>query len=308
MSEKGFPWKWILAGLAGLLVLIVVAAYAIVATYDFNNLKPRIEQAVLDATGRQLNMQGDIELDFGLSPSLVVQEVSLENAPWASQKPMAEMERFELQVALWPLLKGQVEIKRLILVRPRLLVEKDAEDRFNFQMQKPAQEGESQQEEAAKDTSQQQEGQEALSLPQLTVYKMRIQEASLVYQDLQSQESMDVLLPELELSTDSPQSDISLKLQGVYEDCQFSGQGKVGSIQSLLQEDQLWELDLALQAFGLELDVTGGIQDVLAQKGLDLDVSARGKDLSPLQEMLGQGLRLQDPLRLSANIQDTGAQ
>ncbi|MFP4213399.1 MAG: AsmA family protein [Desulfohalobiaceae bacterium] len=308
MSQKGFPWKWILAGLAGLLVLIVVAAYAIVATYDFNNLKPRIEQAVLDATGRQLNMQGDIELDFGLSPSLVVQEVSLENAPWASQKPMAEMERFELQVALWPLLKGQVEIKRLILVRPRFLVEKDAEDRFNFQMQKPAQESDSQQEQAAKDTSQQQEGQADLSLPQLTVYNMRIQEASLVYQDLQSQESMDVLLQELELSTDSPQSDISLKLQGEYEDYQFSGQGKVGSIQSLLHEDQLWELDLALQALGMELDVSGGIQDVLAQKDLDLDVSARGKDLSPLQEMLGQGLRLQDPLRLSANIQDTGAQ
>ncbi|MFO8033472.1 MAG: AsmA family protein [Desulfohalobiaceae bacterium] len=303
MPEKRFPWKWILAGLAGFLVLIVVAAYAILATYDFNKLKPRIEQAALEATGRQLDMQGDVELEFGFTPSLVVQEVSLENAAWGSQEPMADIQRFEVQVALWPLLRGDVEIKRLVLVKPKILLEASKKGRFNFELdtgQKP----EAQEKDAA--NGQQTEGDAESSLPLLTVYDLQIKEASLVYRDLGTKESVNLFLDDFRLRTDSQQSDINLDFQGRYEEQEFSGQGSLGSFQALLQKEQVWDLDLDLAALGLELDLEGGIQDVLGQTGLDIKISAQAKDLAGLQELLGSGVRLEKPLQLKARLQDTG--
>jgi len=50
----------ILVGL--IIVTLIVAFNVIVSIYDFNNLKPRIAQAVKGATGRELSLDGDIKL------------------------------------------------------------------------------------------------------------------------------------------------------------------------------------------------------------------------------------------------------
>jgi uncharacterized protein involved in outer membrane biogenesis len=65
-------WKWAIGIAALLMVSLVASAYLILASYDYNKLKPRIAQAVWDATGRELTLGGAVELAVGLSPSLVV--------------------------------------------------------------------------------------------------------------------------------------------------------------------------------------------------------------------------------------------
>jgi len=79
-------WKWVLGIAAVLILIVVVTAYVILISYDYNKLKPRITQAVKDATGRELTLGGDIELAIGLSPSLVVADVMLANAPWGRSR------------------------------------------------------------------------------------------------------------------------------------------------------------------------------------------------------------------------------
>ena len=61
-------WKWVLGIAAVLILIVVVTAYVILISYDYNKLKPRITQAVKDATGRELTLGGDIELAIGFSP------------------------------------------------------------------------------------------------------------------------------------------------------------------------------------------------------------------------------------------------
>lgn len=58
------------------------------AIYNYNKLKPQIARMVKDATGRELNLGGEINLDFGFSPALVVTDVTFANAPWGSQPEM----------------------------------------------------------------------------------------------------------------------------------------------------------------------------------------------------------------------------
>jgi uncharacterized protein involved in outer membrane biogenesis len=64
-------WKWIKWALGIFVVLIialVITVYAVLSSYDFNSLKPKIARAVKDATGRELSLAGDIDLDIGLFP------------------------------------------------------------------------------------------------------------------------------------------------------------------------------------------------------------------------------------------------
>ena len=83
-------WKWAIGIAAFLMVTLAVTAYLILASYDYNKLKPRLAQAVRDATGRELTVGGGVELAVGFSPSLVVRDVMLANAPWASHSPFSK--------------------------------------------------------------------------------------------------------------------------------------------------------------------------------------------------------------------------
>jgi uncharacterized protein involved in outer membrane biogenesis len=100
----------------GLIVAALVVVYILVTKYDFNSLKPQLVQAVKEHTGRELTLGGDMVVKFGLTPALVIENVSLQNAPWGSRPELVTMKRFELQVALLPLLRGEIALKRLRLV------------------------------------------------------------------------------------------------------------------------------------------------------------------------------------------------
>ena len=96
-----------------------------------------MERAAWESTGRELKFGGDIDLKIGLTPTLVLQEVSLQNAPWGSGPDLLSVKRFEVQVALLPLLGGAIEVKRAVLVDPEILIETDASGRSNFEFTPP---------------------------------------------------------------------------------------------------------------------------------------------------------------------------
>ena len=107
--------KWILIIGAALVVAAIIAVLIVVSGYDYNKLKPAVARAVMGATGRELTMAGDVRLDIGFRPGLYVEDVSLQNASWGSRPRMAEVKRFEVQVALLPLIGGKIDVRKLIL-------------------------------------------------------------------------------------------------------------------------------------------------------------------------------------------------
>ena len=130
--------KWGLIVLVGIVVSAAAAVYFVLTGYDYNALKPRISAAVQDATGRDLVIGGDIDLSVGLTPSLVLSDIRFSNAPWGSRAQLATVKRFEVQVALAPLLKKNIEVKKFILVEPDILVETDASGKLNVVFDKPS--------------------------------------------------------------------------------------------------------------------------------------------------------------------------
>jgi len=295
MGKAGKTILWIAGILAGLVVAAVIALFVILSTYDFNTLKPRIEKAALEATGRQLVLGGDINLDVGLSPSLVVEDIRFANAKWGSREHMATVERFEVQVALIPLISGDVEIKRLVAVQPDILVEKSSSGQSNLAM-KPAKE--------TKPEKPAQPQEAGGGLPVLTVYDLRVEDANLTYRDQQTGQSASLKLARFEAQSTSGQSPIQLDLEAKVNDIDVSLAGSLGSIKALTDSSVAWPIDVTLKGPGSSVDVKGEIQDPMTPKGIALALAAEVTDPGKLNQALGQELPLQTPLTVKASASD----
>ena len=73
-------WKKILIAAAMVVAVLMAAIYTFISFYDFNKFKPMIAKTVKNATGRELTIAGDIEFELGIRPTLIVEEVSFQNA------------------------------------------------------------------------------------------------------------------------------------------------------------------------------------------------------------------------------------
>ena len=180
-------WKWILGIAAFFVIAVIVAIYAILSSYDFNYFKPQIARMVKDATGRELFLGGDLELKIGLTPALVIEDVSFQNVQWGSRPELAKIMRLEVQVAVLPLIRRIIHVKRLILVEPDILIETNRAGKANFEFKTVKKR------KVAK-TVEKAPNQVKLILSALIFNKIRIENGRLTYKDGRSGKTFTVTL------------------------------------------------------------------------------------------------------------------
>ncbi|MGE0716842.1 MAG: AsmA family protein, partial [Alphaproteobacteria bacterium] len=108
----------VLIGIVALVVLLMAAALVGPGLVDWNGYRDRIAREAEAATGRKLTIAGDIGLAMLPSPRLRVRDVRLANAPGAAVPDMVTLKALEIDVALWPLLTGAIDVTRVTLVEP----------------------------------------------------------------------------------------------------------------------------------------------------------------------------------------------
>jgi len=120
-----------LAALGGVVVLLLIAVAIAVHTVDVKEFIGPIKQRVKDATGRDLEVRGGIDLKLGLEPKLVLDDVTLGNAEWSKQPQMLTAKHVEAQIALLPLLRKRFEVIRFKLIEPTIVLETDSGGKGN---------------------------------------------------------------------------------------------------------------------------------------------------------------------------------
>jgi uncharacterized protein involved in outer membrane biogenesis len=265
-------WKWVIGIAALLMVTLVVTAYLILASYDYNKLKPRITQAVKDATGRELTLGGDIELAIGFSPSLVVADVTFANAAWGSQPQMMTAEKLQVQVHLLPLLFGDAELEGIALIGMDVLLETDATGKGNWEF--PA---------GDKSTK------SFWPVRELEVENVRVVKLNLTFHDGKTGSTTRFSLDSLEASRKPSSNELTIDLKGTANGQPLAVSGKIGLIRNLSAHKQL-EVDLLGQVSGARITIAGVIGDVLKLDGIDLRIRAKGKEVAEVGPLTGQGL------------------
>lgn len=122
--------KYALLGLAGVLVLAGALFAYIAATFDPNQYKPQLVQAVKDRTQRTLKLDGDIALSFWPSIGAKVGKASLSER--GSEKEFAQVAEAHVSLKLLPLLSKQVVADTVRIKGLRANVVKSKDGRTNM--------------------------------------------------------------------------------------------------------------------------------------------------------------------------------
>lgn len=117
----------ILAWLIGLvLVLIILAAVLLPRFFDPNDFRGQIADTVLEKTGRELNIEGDLKLSVIPWLGVSIGRTSLSNDPAYGDAPMLAVEDASVGVKLMPLFSRRIEVSEIRLDGLRLNLVRDA--------------------------------------------------------------------------------------------------------------------------------------------------------------------------------------
>lgn len=115
--------KKILAVIGAVLVVLIAALLIIPSLIDWNGYKAQVSQAVRDATGRELVINGDLSMSLIPSPTLSAEQVALGNMPGAQDANMVTISEVRVSVAMMPLLTGTVKVTEISLIDPVIAIE-----------------------------------------------------------------------------------------------------------------------------------------------------------------------------------------
>ena len=280
--------------LSFLLVVIVLGVlgggYYFLKTFDLNEYKKYAEDLASKELGRKLTINGEASLGISLIPTLVINDVALENAPWAQYPQMVKVKQLKLEFALLPLLQKQVIINNITLSEPEVYLEVSASGKENWVL--GAEEAA-----VAKSLSETQNPQikaENVKLPVsansqdvintepapakaliagFAAKNVTIQNAIVMFDNLQTAEQVDVAINSFNLSMDSMDAPINLNFDVIYNEQFIKGQAVVGSINEFLRADNPYPVDIAVNAYQVQAKANGVLKQIMSEPSFDLAVN-----------------------------------
>jgi AsmA family protein len=272
-SNRRRRWPWIVGAL-----LVIVVAFVLL--FDWNWLKGPIERRVTAATGRAFTI-GHLDVDLGLRPRVRVQNVHLANADWSSEKEMAALDQVEFRIALWPLLRGRVDLPYLHLTRPKLLIESSPEGRGNWQFSdRPA---------------------KGKSHPPL-IRDLTIDDGLLRVHEPKLRTDLRLAIRSDKHRADKQRAPLVASGDGSYRGYPFKLSGRVDSPLDLQNSDKPFHLDVRAAAGETHAHASGASLAPLQFEDFDLHFDMAGPNLADLYGLLGIPLPDTPPYRLSGQL------
>ena len=271
---RGLAW-----GVGIAVVAVIVTIVGIVGFVDPNDFKQDITQAVQDATGRELQLTGDIELSLFPWLGLSLGAAQLSNAAGFEDKVFARVESVDIKAKLLPLLKQRIEMKTVNLrgLQVNLSRAKDGQNNWDDLIASPGKESPRHQPRTSTDDS------AAQPLAALAIGGVNVEGAHIRWDDRQtgqrievekfnlrtgpiaSREPIDIQLS-TQLSVSEPKLKAAVKLQAQLSfDAEAQRYGADGLDISLsLVSD-------ALPVSPLDARIAGNVDADIAQQTLQLD-------------------------------------
>ncbi len=274
MKKFGKVLSVVLAIVAALVIVLVI----IIKNFDWNRARPFINEKVSDAIGRQFVIGGDLKVDWVRPvepsgarsllpwPSFSAQQVRIDNPEWAQRKQFAALDAVTFQVEVLPLLQRKIIVSDIALTNPAINLERtlDGRNTWTFKRSENAQ------------------SKWEVQLKKLVFSKGTI---SVIDQptkiDLRAMlapvgESIaiDDLLDRTKTAGATPpqtntQYGFDVSLDGTYRGAKLTGQGKIGSVISLVDRVQPFPLQADVRLGDTRVQAVGTLTDPAKLAALD---------------------------------------
>ncbi len=278
--------KLILGIVTALVLSFITLVYVLLARYDCNYLKPLISKATMDATGIELTIDGGINLDMGFRPTIVLTDIGFQNASWGSRPDLLKIRRFEVQVALLPLITGRIIIKRCVVFEPNILLETDKSGNLNIDIASLA---------------------SKIKLPAFAIYNMDIIKGQFSFNNGESGRVYKVSLNTFSAKAHGFHDPVEITAIGNIDREAFQFSATLGPIVYMINPEKKYPVDLTLEAFDTIARMKGTIKDPLHQRGLDLGFTLKARDVTKLAQLAGKRFPIRESLLISGYISNVEA-
>ena len=140
------PRKIIAWTLASLLILVAILV-VVIATFDWNRVKPTLNAKVSEALHRPFAINGNLAVQWQREPEeggwrawvpwprFVAEDITLGNPDWSKTPQMAGLKRVEFRLSPLPLLAQRISIPRIDLTEPDAALQRLSDGRANWTFQ-----------------------------------------------------------------------------------------------------------------------------------------------------------------------------
>ncbi|MBY6258398.1 AsmA family protein [Phytobacter diazotrophicus] len=282
----------------GTLVLLIVVAIIIIATFDWNRLKPTINQKVSTELNRPFAIRGDLGVVWERQkeetgwrswipwPHIHADDIVLGNPPEIPEVTMVHLPRVEATLAPLALLTKTVYLPWIKLQKPdaRLIRLSEKSNNWTFKLAS-----------AENNDPNAQPSGWSFRLDNILFDQGRI-----AVNDKVSKADIEILvdplgkpLPFNEVTGNSKDKTrvadyvFGLKAQGRYNGQPLTGTGKIGGMLALRSEDTPFPVQADFRSGNTRVAFVGKVNDPMKMGGVDLQLKFAGDTLGDLYELTG---------------------
>ena len=266
----------------GLLVAgsLLAAIAVLLALWDWNWFKGPLQRAVQARTGRALHI-GNLDVDLGRTVTVRGDAIRFANASWAQRADMARAERVEIDIRLWPLLRGSVQLPEIRLLHPDVLLQTapQAGQPGNWDFLaggggKP---------------------------PQLK--RLRVDAGKLQFVDEAGRTDINLSVHSGKAKQPGAAPPLLLEGTGHWRGASFSVQGGTESPLQLADSEHPFRLHLDGHAGATHAIASGTLTNPFQLQQFDLQLQLSGQDLGDLYPLIGLAIPSSPPYRLDGRLQ-----
>lgn len=259
--------------------VLLALAVIFVAWFDWNMMKPYIERQVTGKTGREFAIQGDLDVKLSLNPLISIEGLSLANADWGTGQPMLGVNKLSFRVSLTDLLTGDIVLPEVSISRPKIILEKNADGRRNWDLKKEEKETE---------------------LPKIG--RLMLDQGTLIFRDPKTETDVTVKASTDSTSADARETPVNLAAEGKFTGLSFTGQIHGGEIVSLADKAFPYPVKGKVQIGNSHAAFDGTVTGLQALSAMDLNLELHGDDLSALYPIVGIVIFPSPPYRISGRL------
>ena len=267
------PW-WTAAG------ILAIAIIVLVLSWDWNWFKRPIERYVQARTGRELHIDGNLDVRLGSLTTVTADGLRFSNATWSKTPVMAKTGRLRVSFELWPaLFSRDFRIPDLALTHPELLLETGPEGIGNWVLKSS----------------------DARGL-QPTFRRLWIVGGRLRFVDARGRTDVDIAVQTGKPGSPAAGPPIDIKGSGHWKGSALTLQGHGESPLDLRDRDRPYKVDITAVAGATHAHARGTVLDPLRMRDFNLQLALYGSNLEDLYRLLGIALPPTPPYALDGRL------
>ena len=265
-------------------VALLLTLVTVIPLIDWNKHRDWVAHKVSEKIGREVRIDGKLDIKFDISPRIVAEQISVANTAWGSAPQLLRAERLEFSLHVPSLLLGRIYLPLLHLTRPDIVLEKNADGAANWEFGASKQGGQ----------------------PPI-IGKLEIIEGKLVYRDRAAGTDIAAVLTTIAPKTATEEPAIAVSADGKFKNAKFALKGRAGALLALRDPSRPYPFNVHGRVGGSEANVNGTITDVVRFAAMDLNLDIKGPDLAKLHDLIDIPFPPTPPYSLHARLLREGA-